>query len=97
MQQSTLSVSGRSKQIFYEVNGIDILVMQLSGTNLVSVVEVRKRVKLRNRYNHAPHLAQATNGIVTTSQLDITNEIEPIGQPFPSRLHLGVHYLLKPK
>ena len=38
--------------------------------------KVRKRAKIRNRYNQAPHLSltQATNGKVTTSQLDITNE-----------------------
>ena len=35
--------------------------------------KVRKRTKIRNRYNQAPHLTQDTNGIVTTSQLDITN------------------------
>ena len=30
--------------------------------------EVRKRTKIRNRYNKAPHLTQDTNGKVTTSQ-----------------------------
>ena len=29
---------------------------------------------IRNRYNQAPHLTQDTNGKVTTSQLEITNE-----------------------
>ena len=36
--------------------------------------KVRKGVKVRNRYNQAPHLTQDTNGKVTTSQLDITNK-----------------------
>ena len=36
--------------------------------------KVRNRAKSRNRYNRAPHLTQDTNGKVTTSQLDITNE-----------------------
>ena len=42
-----------------------------SGANQI---EVRKRTKIRNRYNLAPHLTQDTNGKVITSQLDITNE-----------------------
>ena len=35
-----------------------------------------------NRYNQAPHLTQDTNGKVTTSQLDITNESQEV-RPFP--------------
>ena len=35
--------------------------------------KVRKRAKIRNRYNQAPHLTQDTNGKVTTSQIHITN------------------------
>ena len=42
---------------------------------------VRKRSKFRNRYNQAPHLTQDTNGKVTTSQLDITNESQEVS-PF---------------
>ena len=43
----------------------------------------RKRTKIRNRYNQAPHLTQDTNGKVTTSQLDITNESQEVS-PFPA-------------
>ena len=32
--------------------------------------KVRKRGKIRNRFNQAPHLTQDTNGKVTTSQFD---------------------------
>ena len=32
------------------------------------LIKVRKRAKIRNRYNQAPHLTQNTNGKVTTSQ-----------------------------
>ena len=39
---------------------------------------VRKRAKIRNRYNQTPHLTQDTNGKVTTSQLDITNESQEV-------------------
>ena len=42
----------------------------------------RKKAKIRNRYYQAPHLTQDTNGKVTTSQLDITNESQKIS-PFP--------------
>ena len=48
--------------------------------------QVIKRAKIRNRYNLVPHLAHDTNGKVTNSQLDITNE----GQefiPFPAGDH----------
>ena len=41
--------------------------------------KVSKGAKFRNRYNRVPHLTQDTNGKVTNSQLDTTN------QPFPSR------------
>ena len=36
--------------------------------------KVRKRAKIRNRYNQTSHLTQDTNGKVTTSQLNITNK-----------------------
>ena len=38
---------------------------------------------IRNRYNQAPHLTKYTNGKVTTSQLDITNESQEVGA-FPA-------------
>ena len=42
--------------------------------------KVRKRAKIRNRYNQAPHLIQDTNGKVTTSQLDITQESQKVNR-----------------
>ena len=33
-----------------------------------------KGEKIKNRYNQVPHLTQDTNGKVTNSQLDTTNE-----------------------
>ena len=47
-----------------------------------TVVKIRKKAKIRNRYNQARHLTQDTNGKVTTSQLDITNESQEVS-PFP--------------
>ena len=38
---------------------------------------------MRNRYNQAPRLTQDTNGKVTASQLDITNESQEVS-PFPA-------------
>ena len=36
--------------------------------------KVSKGAKIRNRYNQVPHLTHDTNGKVTYSQLDTTNE-----------------------
>ena len=47
------------------------------------VMKVRKRAKIWNRHNQAPHLTQDTNGKVTTSQLDIKNESQEVS-PFPA-------------
>ena len=52
----------------------------------VLLLQVRKRAKIRNRYNQVPHLTQDTNGKVTTSQLDITNQSQEVS-PFPSADH----------
>ena len=49
-------------------------------------IEVRKVVKIRNRYNQVPHLAQDTNGKVTNSQIDTTNESQEVS-PFPAGDH----------
>ena len=37
-----------------------------------------KGAKIRNRYNQVPHLTQDTNGKVTNSQLDTTNESQEV-------------------
>ena len=58
----------------------------LKGLKTQKPFRVAKRVKVRNRYNQAPHLTQDTNGIVTTSQLDITNESQEVS-PFPADNH----------
>ena len=49
-------------------------------------LKIRKRAKIRNRYNQAFHLTQDTNGKGTTSQLDITNESSEVS-PFPAGDH----------
>ena len=47
---------------------------------------VSKSAKIRNRYNQVPHLTQDTNGKVTNSQLDTTNESQEVS-PFPASDH----------
>ena len=42
--------------------------------------------KIRNRYNQVPHLTQDTNGKVTNSQLDTTNESQEVS-PFSAGDH----------
>ena len=46
-------------------------------------VKVGKGAKIRNRYNQALHLTQGTNGKVTNSQLNTTNESQEVS-PFPA-------------
>ena len=48
--------------------------------------KVSKGAKIRNRYNQVPHLIQATNGKVTSSQLDTTNESQE-ASPFSAGEH----------
>ena len=48
--------------------------------------KARKKAKIRNRYNQAPHLTQDMDWKVTTSQLDITNESQEVS-PFPAGDH----------
>ena len=48
--------------------------------------KVSKGSKIRNRYNQVPLLTQDTNGKVTNSQLDTTNERQEVS-PFPAGDH----------
>ena len=52
----------------------------------LKVFKVSKGAKIRNRYNQVPHLTQDTNGKVTNSQLDTTNENQEVS-PFPAGDH----------
>ena len=52
--------------------------------------------KIRNRYNQVPHLTQDTNGKVTNSQLDTSNESQEVS-PFPAgdhKAHINRHEVL---
>ena len=48
--------------------------------------KVRKGAKIRSRYNQVPQPTQDTNGKVTNSQLDTTNESQEVS-PFPAGDH----------
>ena len=48
--------------------------------------KVSKGAKIRNRYNQVPHLTQDTNGKVTNSQLNTTNESQEVSL-FPAGEH----------
>ena len=50
------------------------------------MVKVSKGAKIRHRYNQVPHLTEDTNGKVTHSQLDTTNESQEVS-PFPAGDH----------
>ena len=49
-------------------------------------VKVSKGAKIRNRYNQVPYLTQDTNGKVTNSKLDTTDESQEVS-PFPEGDH----------
>ena len=56
-----------------------------------TTVKVSKGAKIRSRYNQVPHLTQDTNGKVTNSQLDTTNESKELS-PFSAgdhKLHIN--------
>ena len=57
------------------------------------VLKVGKGAKIRNRYKQVPHLTQDTNGKVTNSQLDTTNESQEVS-PFPAGDHKAHIYRL---
>ena len=52
----------------------DFLGPQRSTDKTTLITKVSKGAKIRNRYNQVPHLTKDTNGKVTNSQFDTTNE-----------------------
>ena len=63
-KQFVVSLAGILSTDFYKV-------YRVSGS---IIPKVSKGAKIRNRYNQVTHLTQDTNGKVTNSQLDTTNE-----------------------
>ena len=61
-----------------DVEETNDVIKRLSEEHEVKCIEVSKGAKIRNRYNQVPHLTQDTNGKVTNSQLDSTNESQEV-------------------
>ena len=64
----------------------DFLGPPRSTDKTTQIIKVSKGEKIRNRYNQVPHLTQDTNGKVTNSQLDTTNESQEVSH-FPAGDH----------
>ena len=62
---------------------VTILIQNLDLVNIKVYIKVRKGATISKRYNQVPHLTQDTNGKVTNSQLDTTNEIQEVS-PSPA-------------
>ena len=75
--RAAYQIKGKEVQTYIEANTLTL--------HPPLQVEVRKRAKIRNRYNQVPHLTQDTNGKVT-SQLDITSESQEVSH-FPAGDH----------
>ena len=71
--------------LFY-LNHNDKFKQIFMGLFEILFVKVSKGAKIRNLYNQVPHLTQDTNGKVTNSQLDTTNESQEVS-PFPAGDH----------
>ena len=54
------------------------------GANLAPKENKSKGAKIRNRYNQVPHLTLDTNGKVTNSQSDTTNESQEVNSSVKS-------------
>ena len=71
-----------------------VMLLPFSTSNFIAtsspdekiIYKVSKGAKIRNRFNQVPHLTQDTNGKVTKSQLDTTNEREEVS-PFSAGDH----------
>ena len=89
-------------QIYVHSKGMHMLEIQiylsvcviLSELLVQTILKVSKGAKTRNRYNQVPQLTQDTNGKVTNSQLDTTNESQEVS-PFPAGDHKAMKYNLK--
>ena len=65
---------------------VDFLGPPRSTDKTTLIIKVSKGATIRSRYNQVPHPTQDTNGKVTNSQLDTTNESQEVS-PFPAGDH----------
>ena len=73
------------KEHLMKVQG-DFLGPPRSTHKTTLIIKVSKGSKIKSRYNQVPHPIQDTNGKVTNSQLDATNESQEVS-PFPAGDH----------
>ena len=73
-------------KLLYILDFIKPYIKMLVNQQFNCLFKVSKVAKIRNRYNQVPHLTQDTNGKVTNSQLDTTNESQEVS-PFPAGDH----------
>ena len=75
--------------LFFYLFLVKYMLMTLSVNEtktLRHTYKVSKGAKISNRYNQVPHLTQDSNGKVTNSQPDTTNESQE-DSPFPAGDH----------
>ena len=68
---------------------VEIPTLQVSSAEIYSyimILKVTKGAKIRSGYNKVPHPTQDTNGKVTNSKLDTTQESQEVS-PFPAGDH----------
>ena len=56
---------------------------------IVYILKVRKKAKIRNRHNQAPHLTKDITWEIDKKYNKTSHTREPRGQPFPSRWPQG--------
>ena len=90
-----ININIRIKRRIAKMKGYTYKIANISVVNCTRVSNiilnfslciVSKGAKIRNRYNQVPHLTKDTNGKVTNSQLDTTNESQEVS-PFPAGDH----------
>ena len=72
------------KQISHILRSLNLCMVPQKGiVKAFRGCKVSKGAKIRNRYNQVPYLTQDTNGKVTSSQPDTTNESQEVS-PLPA-------------
>ena len=87
-----LRQNGIDGKLFESLNSYLSQSNQVCFKSCYSGLKVSKGAKISNRYNQVPHLSQDTNGKVTNSKLDTTNESQE-ASPFQAgdhRAHINI-------
>ena len=76
----------RTDYLYLKVTDLVMCLALQQQTARIRMLKVNKGANIRNRFNKVPHLTQDTNGKVTNSQLDTTDESQEVS-PFPAGDH----------